>query len=98
MQGLFPQLEPALPAGGRYVRVAVERGIEAGGPDGDGLTYPAGEDVQVGQRVDVPLGRGDKRASGIVVSVGGAELLEGLRPSKVKAGLGTDRKGVVEGK
>jgi primosomal protein N' (replication factor Y) len=64
----------------RYVRVAIERGIEAG----DGLTYRAPPTVDVGQRVEVPLGRSNKRASGIVVRVGDEELLEGFAAAKVK--------------
>ncbi len=90
MQELFPQSESEKRAerAGVFVRVAVERGIDAEGA-GDGLTYRAGaEPLEVGQRVEVPLGRGNKRASGIVVSVGGAELLDGFPPSKVKAVLG----------
>src|SRR5437762_1737201 len=72
--------------GGRYVRVAVERGIDAvsrgGGARGgragqaDGLTYwCAADDVGVGERVEVPLGRGNKRAAGVVIAAGGEELL-----------------------
>lgn len=70
------------------MRVAVERGIDRGTDDG-ALTYRceagAGEDgVRVGERVEVPLGRGGKSAGGIVVEVGGAELLGDLPPSRVK--------------
>src|SRR5690606_9872384 len=50
----------------------------------DGFTYRAGADVRVGQRVEVPLGQNNKKASGIVVRVGGEELLDGLKPSRVK--------------
>jgi primosomal protein N' (replication factor Y) len=74
----------AAAADGVYVRVAVERGIDRGdGGAGEGLTYavPVGM-VRVGQRVEVPLGRGNKPAAGIVVEVGGSELLEGLSRAK----------------
>lgn len=52
------------------------------------MTYAApvalGE-VRVGHRVVVPLGRGNKPASGIVVAVGGGELVEGIDLAKIKA-------------
>ena len=81
MSTLFSQGEPA---GDRFVRVAVERGIDQRG--GDGLTYAAGAEAPaVGERVEVPLGRGDRRAAGIVVAAGGPELLGGLAKSRVKA-------------
>ncbi|MCC6659650.1 MAG: primosomal protein N' [Phycisphaerales bacterium] len=67
----------------RFVRVAVERAI--GAEAGDGLTYAAGpESPSVGERVEVPLGRGDRRVAGIVVAAGGPELLAGLASSRVK--------------
>ncbi len=107
-------------AGGRFVKVALERGIERAGRGGPGkpggagfparpgraqldagfparpgpsidgtLTYAAGDlPLTVGDRVRVPLGRGDKPADGVVVRVGGAELLDGLSAAKVKAVLG----------
>lgn len=85
MGELFGQSEDV--GSGRYVRVAVERSIDADGT-ARGLTYRAGDaDLQVGQRVEVPLGRGNRAAAGIVVVVGGAELLEGIPPSKVKSVL-----------
>ncbi|GIK20160.1 MAG: primosomal protein N' [Leptolyngbya sp. PLA2] len=67
--------------GGVYVRVAVERGIEGAGE----LTYWSPQVVIVGQRVNVPLGRKDKPAGGIVVAVGGEELLDGFAPDRVKS-------------
>ncbi len=70
----------ALGEGERYVRVAVERGIDSGDA---GLTYRAPE-VVVGDRVDVPLGRGDTRTGGFVIEVGGPDLLGGLDPRRVK--------------
>ncbi|MEZ6317429.1 MAG: primosomal protein N' [Phycisphaerales bacterium] len=53
-----------------------------------GLTYRATPDLAVGDRVEVPLGRGDKPAAGFVVRVGGPELLDGYDPRKVKRVLG----------
>jgi primosomal protein N' (replication factor Y) len=77
-ESLF-QIDDA-PAHALYVRVAVERGIDT---ESDGLTYstPAPAPA-VGERVQVPLGR--KLVPGIVVAVGGPELLAGLSPSKVR--------------
>ncbi|MBL8991575.1 MAG: primosomal protein N', partial [Phycisphaerae bacterium] len=43
-----------------------------------------GEEPRVGERVEVPLGRGNARAAGIVVRIGGREMLDGLDPAKVK--------------
>lgn len=84
---------PSSPTTGRFVRVVVERGIEesrATGSDrsGEGLTYrdPLG-DLSVGERVLVPLGRGDTSTGGIVVAAGGLDLLAGFDPRKVKAVL-----------
>lgn len=81
---------PPAPDAGRFVRVVVERGIEdprAAGPhrSGEGLTYrdPLG-DLSVGERVLVPLGRGDASTGGIVVAAGGSDLLAGFDPRKVK--------------
>jgi primosomal protein N' (replication factor Y) len=61
-------------------------GAHARGEQGHGLTYavPPGMSLDVGRRVEVPLGRGDARAAGVVVAVGGAELLGGLPASRVK--------------
>lgn len=65
--------------GGAFVRVAVERGVDRD----DGLTY-AGEGLAVGDRVEVPVGRGDKAVGGVVIAAGGAELLDGFDPGRVK--------------
>lgn len=60
------------------VRVAIERGVE-----GEGLTYVSPwAGIGVGEQVVVPLGK--KRARGVVVRVGGDELLEGFERSRVK--------------
>lgn len=87
MSNLFGHPDQSESPGGRYVRVAVERGIDRAATDSfpQGLTYRAAENVQVGQRVEVPLGRGNRAASGIVVVVGGEELLDGIPPSRVKS-------------
>jgi primosomal protein N' (replication factor Y) len=71
----------------RFVRVVVERGIDAKG--GDGLTYgdPSGL-LRVGDRVEVPLGKGNRRAGGLVVAVGGTELLGEMSPARVKLVVG----------
>ncbi|MGQ0628747.1 MAG: primosomal protein N', partial [Phycisphaerales bacterium] len=49
------------------------------------LTYfTADPNVQPGDRVRVPLGRGDASTAGIVVRIGGDELLAGLSAARVK--------------
>tara|TARA_R110000782_G_scaffold57258_1_gene119498 strand:+ start:2190 stop:4526 length:2337 start_codon:yes stop_codon:yes gene_type:complete len=75
-------------AGTVFVRVAVERGVDRD----DGLTYRfegGASGVAVGDRVEVPVGRGDKAVGGVVIEVGGAELLGGFDPSRVKPVLRT---------
>jgi len=69
------------------VRVAVERSIDAAGAfkaGDEGLTY-AGEGYTVGDRVEVPLGRGDTTAFGVVIAAGGPELLGTLDFTRVKS-------------
>ena len=77
--------DPGLGEGEVYVRVAVERGIDSGEA---GLTYRAGRGVEVGDRVEAPLGRGDTKTGGFVIQVGGADLLGQIDPRKVKRILG----------
>ncbi len=79
-QGLFME-DRAEDTGPRvYVRVAVERGVDAP----EGLTYFAAPGLLgVGDRVSVPLGR-RARAEGIVICVGGDELLGNLARGRVK--------------
>ncbi|MFT5423117.1 MAG: primosomal protein N' (replication factor Y) [Phycisphaerales bacterium] len=67
-------------AGVVFARVAVERGLDRAA----GLTYRGPEGLVVGDRVEVPLGRGNKTAGGFVVAVGSVELLDGFDPAKVK--------------
>lgn len=84
---LFPDhIDPVeqIPTDGIYARVAIERGIDRMG----GLTYLANDEVQVGQRIEVPVGRGNTPTGGIVIETGGIELLDGFDPRKVKAILG----------
>ncbi len=92
--GLFAEASPraATPVGPlRLVRVVVERGIEAAfgkadaGRDDLGLTYRCDDpDLRVGERVTVPLGRGDKEAGGVVVAIGGAELAGNVPLARIK--------------
>jgi primosomal protein N' (replication factor Y) len=63
---------------------APRAGVPGAGRDGS-LTYlDPGLALAIGDRVEIPLGRTDQPASGIVVAAGGAELLEGFPASKVK--------------
>lgn len=88
MSSLFAQNEPEIqtPPEGRewtYLRIAVERGMDKGGTEA-ALTYRSASPVEIGRRVEVPLGRGNTAAAGIVVEAGGAELCEGFAPERVK--------------
>lgn len=65
-----------------------DRGVGGGvggGVDEGGLTYavPEGMSVRVGELVTVPLG--STSTTGVVLRVGGAELLGGLDPGRVRA-------------
>ena len=84
--GIEDEKLPSPPPGGdwTYLRIAVERSLDQGGT-GAGLTYKAAAPVAVGRRVEVPLGRGNKPAAGIVIAAGGAELLDGFSAAKVKS-------------
>jgi primosomal protein N' (replication factor Y) (superfamily II helicase) len=77
---------------GRYAQVAPERGMDLAE---FGLTYaiPQGLDVQPGDRVVMPLGRGDKRAVGYVVGLEDKPP-EGVKLSRIKALIGRDQHGV----
>lgn len=63
------QKEPPRDATGPLVRVVVERGIDD--PElSEGFTYRALDDeIRVGDRVTVPLGKGGKPSDGIVVAI-----------------------------
>ena len=70
-----------------FVRVAVERGVDArGGTGADGFSYwcAAGDVPGLGERVEVPLGRSRKSTAGVVIAVDGVEPPEGLKRSVVR--------------
>ncbi|MCP3904027.1 MAG: primosomal protein N' [Planctomycetes bacterium] len=76
MPSLFPNDGPA-----GFARIAVERGIDR---YPDGLTYgiPAElADLEPGERVVVPLGRGDRPSAGYVVEI---DVASDLEPDAVK--------------
>ncbi len=82
--GLFGDDPRPTPLVVGFVRVAVERGVDHAP---DGLTYSIPlelADLAEGERVTVPLGRGDAVAMGLVVQRGGSELLGSLDPARVK--------------
>lgn len=95
MGDLFNAEPPPPDPSAVYLRVAVERGIhrarsddEAPDPWSAALTYrlpPGLSPPQLGQRVEVPLGKGDASEWGFVVAVGGAELCGPVPPSRVKS-------------
>lgn len=84
MNDLLFQTPDSISTRGRYARVAVERSIDRIDDEATFTYSIPGDDPEVGSRVDVPLGRGSKSAPGIVVCIGGNELLDGLSPSRVK--------------
>lgn len=84
--GLLPFSSLTVDEAAFYVSVAVERGIDRVG-EGTELLYAVPRKMSepapiVGERVDVPLGR--KSVAGIVIAVGGRELLGELDPIKVR--------------
>ena len=97
MTGLFSSRreEPTTAEPRRYARVVLERGIEGPAAD-DGLTYELAGDaftgLEIGERVEAPLRGATKRGGnaarsvvgGIVVAIGGEELLDGLDAERVK--------------
>ncbi|HVZ94335.1 MAG TPA: primosomal protein N', partial [Phycisphaerales bacterium] len=77
-RSLFTQDEA--PLTGRYAKVVLERGID----DPDGLTYAipvSMREVEVGQRVTAPLGRGNRPVPGYVVEI---VTQPGLDPDRIK--------------
>ena len=89
MTRLFDMTAPAEAVIG-YAQVALEQGIDAAP---EGLTYaipPALGDLRVGERVMVPLGRGDRPRPGFVAAIGRTTDL-----ARVKAILARDRGGVA---
>ncbi len=72
---------------GSLARVVLEAGIDH--PEGLTYTIPeAMKDIDVGDRVRAPLGRGDRPVDGVVVEIFGpekaAEALGGLDPARLK--------------
>ncbi|WP_428389364.1 replication restart helicase PriA [Mucisphaera sp.] len=97
MDGLFQDKAAAAVDGEggaarRYVRVAIEQGVDV---SSEGLTYgvPEGLGLSMGQRVRVPLGRGNKAVSGYVIEVGVDS--GGLAAGKIKDVVGVDGKAPV---
>jgi primosomal protein N' (replication factor Y) len=102
---LFPSDEsdappPVDPASARFARVAVERGIEHLDPGDDGFTYrlPTPDqgqpDAAPGDRVTVPLGRGNTPTKGYILAVGGPELAGDYDPRKIKPVHRVERTGL----
>ncbi len=88
MANLF-QTEEDEPTG-RFAQVALEQGLETP----EGLTYrvpESMEDLRPGDRVTVPLGKGNRPVSGYVLSVGDAPTIEADR---IKAVAARDRDAV----
>src|ERR1043165_8718460 len=89
MNGLFVEDRPV--AGSMiYARVALERGLEKP----HGLTYAVPDslrDLRIGDRVIVPLGRGDKPVSGYVLSLSSQTDVD---PDKVKPIAARDKRSV----
>ncbi|MHC4976651.1 MAG: replication restart helicase PriA [Planctomycetota bacterium] len=70
-----------------FVQVVPERGMEVPG----GLTYgvPEGmEGIEAGERVEVPMGRGSKLATGYVIGTSGETLLDVNRVKLVRSRTG----------
>jgi primosomal protein N' (replication factor Y) len=90
----MPSLFPTPTAG--YAHVAVERAMDA---YPDGLTYAVPRelgDLQPGERVIVPLGRGDKAIAGVVIEILAREngSIGGLDPDRIKPIARRDAEGV----
>jgi len=83
---LFPTSQT--PAAGPFAQVVVERSMDSP----EGLTYALGgvDGVAVGDRVVVPLGRGDKPAEGFVVEIGVTPSFDPskIKPIKARTGVG----------
>jgi primosomal protein N' (replication factor Y) (superfamily II helicase) len=92
MPGIFEQheaMDDLREGAWRLLQVAVERGLERGGGgsgrDVDGaLTYKSRQAIEVGRRVEVPLGRSGLKVGGIVVQSEGVSLADGLSIERVK--------------
>jgi primosomal protein N' (replication factor Y) (superfamily II helicase) len=90
MESLFQSEGVAV--SGRYAQIVPERGMDLAD---SGLTYaiPAGLELAPGDRVIIPLGRGDKRSVGYVVGLADRPP-EGVKPSRIKALIGRDQHAV----
>jgi primosomal protein N' (replication factor Y) len=78
-----------------FAQVALERGIDA---MAEGLTYavpPQLADLAVGDRVVVPLGRGDKPASGYVVELLSRAAVPPQRLGRIKAIAARDPRSIA---
>ncbi len=78
-----------------YAKVALEQGIDL---SPDGLTYgvPAAlGDLIVGERVSVPLGRGNKAVTGYVMSISAASDLPSEKHHIIKSIVARDDSGVT---
>ncbi len=65
-------IDTTVDVSGGYAVVALERGGYASGSLGEGLTYAIGKDLAdlaVGERVEVPLGRGNQKVWGYVTGL-----------------------------
>jgi primosomal protein N' (replication factor Y) len=87
--GIDDPAHAAPPPGGAwtYLRIAIERGLDQTreSAPGEGLTYRSPTPIDIGRRVEIPLGRGDKPSAGIVIRSGGEELLGGFPAHRVKS-------------
>tara|TARA_R110002096_G_scaffold173781_10_gene349090 strand:+ start:37604 stop:39970 length:2367 start_codon:yes stop_codon:yes gene_type:complete len=72
-------------AGNTFVRVVIERGLDRS----EGLTYRTDAQMELGQRIIVPVGRSNTPTDGFVIDIGGEELAADFKVSKVKAVLST---------
>lgn len=90
----MPSLFPTSTAG--YAHVAVERAMDA---YPEGLTYAVPRelnDLQPGERVIVPLGRGDRATAGVVIEIlaRGNGSIGGLDPDRIKPIARRDAEGI----
>ncbi|MEM1186402.1 MAG: primosomal protein N' [Planctomycetota bacterium] len=85
-------------ANARFALVAVERGIDHSPSAAQGFSYrlPEGADAAPGDRVTVPLGRGNTPTNGVVLKTGGPELLGDFPASKAKQIIKVERLGIPE--
>ncbi len=90
MSDLFSQFDPPPKLPSRFAQVAPEQGLEMP----DGLTYAVPDemkDLRIGDRVIVPLGRGDRPVNGYVLDLTDHT---GLDPAKIKPIAARERRQV----